>query len=111
MINYLQNFQIYFQRLWTMSYHHHVEGNDHLGSGETRVLGDEDIWYYGLIEGRVNSGRWSGLAGSLENGMGKKPIHRGRLRNGMPFCRNERHTKETEEMKGKAEIRVLAWVL
>ena len=48
------------------------------------------------------------MAGSLENGMGKKPIHRGRLRNGMPFCRNERHTKETEEMKGKAEIRVLA---
>ena len=47
------------------------------------------------------------MAGSLKNGMGKKHIHRGRLRNGMPFCRNERYTKETDEIKGKTEIRVL----
>lgn len=48
------------------------------------------------------------MAGFLENGMGKKHIHRGRLRNGMYFCRNERYAKETDEIKGKAEIRALA---
>ena len=48
------------------------------------------------------------MAGSLENVMGKKHIHRGRLRNGMHFCRNERYTKQTDEIKGKAEITALA---
>lgn len=48
------------------------------------------------------------MAGSLENVMEKKHIHRRRLRNGMHFCRNERYTKETDEIKAKADIRVLA---